>query len=66
MGLLKSLGVSCTVALGQSSRKLTALEAVRLVLVLSLTGEASQRIDFLLYMFVNKLSSFTYRNSHCL
>lgn len=53
MGLLKSLGVSCIVALGQSSRKLTALEAVRLVLVFSLIGEASRRIDFLLHMFVN-------------
>ena len=40
MGLLKSLGVSCIVALGQSSRKLTALEAVRLVLrSLSSPGE---------------------------
>lgn len=56
MGLLKSLGVSCIVALGQSSRKLTALEAVRLCFCSFslLTGGAgqSQRIDFLPHMFV--------------
>jgi len=56
MGLLKSLGVSCIVALGQSSRKLTALEAVRLCICSFslLTGGVgrSQRIDFLPHMFV--------------